>query len=372
MTAVKNEKMNRVTVHLDEKPIYDIVMTEDFSALPGEIEKLSISNRRLCIVTDSNVEKLYLNEVKELLAPCCKTVISFVFPAGEEHKNLDTVRDLYETLILNHFDRNDMLAALGGGVVGDLCGFAAATYLRGVAFMQIPTTLLSQVDSSIGGKTGVDFMQYKNMVGAFYQPKLVYMNLNVLKTLPKDQLISGFGEILKHGLIRNHDYFLWMNEHEKEILALDYNTLEEMVYQSCLIKRDVVERDPKEKGERALLNFGHTIGHAVEKLSDFGLSHGVCVGLGMVAASYISCQQGNLTKEQLSSIEETLKHFGLLVRVSGQNPDDVLRTTKLDKKMVGNQIKFILLKTPGDAYIEKNLTDEQILEGIFYIYGKEN
>ena len=124
MTAVKNEKMNRVTVHLDEKPIYDIVMTEDFSALPGEIEKLSISNRRLCIVTDSNVEKLYLNEVKELLAPCCKTVISFVFPAGEEHKNLDTVRDLYETLILNHFDRNDMLAALGGGVVGDLCALA--------------------------------------------------------------------------------------------------------------------------------------------------------------------------------------------------------------------------------------------------------
>lgn len=264
------------------------------------------------------------------------------------------------------------MIALGGGVVGDLTGFTAATYLRGIDFIQVPTSLLSQVDSSIGGKTGVDFMQYKNMVGAFYQPKLVYMNLNVLKTLPKDQLISGFGEILKHGLIRNHDYFLWMNEHEKEILALDYNTLEEMVYQSCLIKRDVVERDPKEKGERALLNFGHTIGHAVEKLSDFGLSHGVCVGLGMIAASYISCQQGNLTKEQLSFIEETLKHFGLLIRVSGQNPDDVLRTTKLDKKMVGNQIKFILLKTPGDAYIEKNLTDEQILEGIFYIYGKEN
>ncbi len=139
------------------------------------------------------------------------------------------------------------MIALGGGVVGDLTGFTAATYLRGIDFIQMPTSLLSQVDSSIGGKTGVDFMQYKNMVGAFYQPKLVYMNLNVLKTLPKDQLISGFGEILKHGLIRNHDYFLWMNEHEKEILALDYNTLEEMVYQSCLIKRDVVERDPKEK-----------------------------------------------------------------------------------------------------------------------------
>ena len=163
-----------------------------------------------------------------------------------------------------------------------------------------------------------------------------------------------------------------MKEHENEILDLEYDALEEMVYQSCLIKRDVVERDPKEKGERALLNFGHTIGHAVEKLSDFGLSHGVCVGLGMAAASYISYRQGNLTKEQLSSIEETLKHFGLQIRTSGQNPEDVLKTTKLDKKMVGNQIKFILLKTPGDAYIEKNLTDEQILEGILYIYGNEN
>ena len=363
---------DRMTVHRDGKPIYDIVMEENYDRLGQEVASLSVRERRLCVVTDSTVAELYSDIVIRQLEPVCKEVNLFVFPAGEENKNLDTVRNLYEFLIQNHYDRNDMLVALGGGVVGDLCGFTAATYLRGIDFIQVPTSLLSQVDSSIGGKTGVDFMQYKNMVGAFYQPKLVYMNLNVLKTLPKDQLISGFGEILKHGLIRNHDYFLWMNEHEKEILALDYNTLEEMVYQSCLIKRDVVERDPKEKGERALLNFGHTIGHAVEKLSDFGLSHGVCVGLGMVAASYISCQQGNLTKEQLSFIEETLKHFGLLIRVSGQNPDDVLRTTKLDKKMVGNQIKFILLKTPGDAYIEKNLTDEQILEGIFYIYGKEN
>ena len=365
MTAVKNEKMNRVTVHLDEKPIYDIVMTEDFSALPGEIEKFSISNRRLCIVTDSNVEKLYLNEVKELLAPCCKTVISFVFPAGEEHKNLDTVRDLYETLILNHFDRNDMLAALGGGVVGDLCGFAAATYLRGVAFMQIPTTLLSQVDSSIGGKTGVDFMQYKNMVGAFYQPKLVYMNLNVLKTLPKDQLISGFGEILKHGLIRNHDYFLWMNEHEKEILALDYNTLEEMVYQSCLIKRDVVERDPKEKGERALLNFGHTLGHAIEKLKDFTWLHGECVAAGCCLAAEISCIKGNISKEEVDDIKGVFEAFDMNGDISELSADDIVKTTKSDKK-VGDKIKFVLLRSVGDAYIDMSVTDDemkQVLQG---------
>ena len=187
--------------------------------------------------------------LKNILTKSFPQIFCYEFQAGEASKNTDTVNGVYEFLIQNHFDRHDLMIALGGGVVGDLTGFTAATYLRGIDFIQVPTSLLSEVDSSIGGKTGVDFMQYKNMVGVFYQPKLVYMNLNVLKTLPKDQLISGFGEILKHGLIRNHDYFL---------------------------KRDVVERDPKEKGERALLNFGHTIGHAVEKLSDFGLSHGVC------------------------------------------------------------------------------------------------
>ena len=315
-------------VTLDGKVIYHIKLTDSFQGLAEELKQLGYqADQKICIISDSNVAKLYAETVKNILTKSFPQIFCYEFQAGEASKNTDTVNGVYEFLIQNHFDRHDLMIALGGGVVGDLTGFTAATYLRGIDFIQVPTSLLSQVDSSIGGKTGVDFMQYKNMVGAFYQPKLVYMNLNVLKTLPKDQLISGFGEILKHGLIRNHDYFLWMNEHEKEILALDYNTLEEMVYQSCLIKRDVVERDPKEKGERALLNFGHTIGHAVEKLSDFGLSHGVCVGLGMVAASYISCQQGNLTKEQLSFIEETLKHFGLLIRVSGQNPDDVLRNS---------------------------------------------
>ncbi len=360
-------------VTLDASVIYHIKLTDSFQNLSAELKSLGYqADQKICIVSDTNVAKFYMEKVAAILKEDFSSVFCYEFLAGEASKNTDTVNGVYEFLIQNHFDRHDLLIALGGGVVGDLTGFTAATYLRGIDFIQVPTSLLSQVDSSIGGKTGVDFMQYKNMVGAFYQPKLVYMNLNVLKTLPREQLSSGFGEILKHGLIKNNAYFLWMKEHENEILDLEYDALEEMVYQSCLIKRDVVERDPKEKGERALLNFGHTIGHAVEKLSDFGLSHGICVGLGMAAASYISYRQGNLTKEQLSFIEETLKHFGLQIRTSGQNPEDVLKTTKLDKKMVGNQIKFILLKTPGDAYIEKNLTDEQILEGILYIYGNEN
>lgn len=356
-------------VTLDGKVIYNIKLTDDFSSLGKDLSELGYhTGQKLCIVSDSNVYPLYGEAVAKELSTYFSQIYHYVFPAGEASKNTSTVNGVYEYLIQNHFDRHDFLIALGGGVVGDLTGFTAATYLRGIDFIQVPTTLLSQVDSSIGGKTGVDFMQYKNMVGAFYQPKLVYMNLDVLKTLPKDQLVSGFGEILKHGLIKNFHYFTWMNEHYNEILALDYQTLEEMIYESCIIKRDVVERDPKEKGERALLNFGHTIGHAVEKLSNFGLSHGVCVGLGMVSASYLSFKQGKITAEELSFIEDTLKKFGLKTRLNTLQAEDILAATKLDKKMVGSQIKFILLDHPGNAYIYRLLTDEQILEGIRYLY----
>lgn len=364
MTEVKNEKMNRVTVHLDEKPIYDIVMTEDFSALPGEIEKLSISNRRLCIVTDSNVEKLYLNEVKELLAPCCKTVISFVFPAGEEHKNLDTVRDLYETLILNHFDRNDMLAALGGGVVGDLCGFAAATYLRGVAFMQIPTTLLSQVDSSIGGKTGVDFDAYKNMVGAFHMPKLVFTNINTLQTLPDNQFSAGMGEVIKHGLIKDAAYYEWLLENAADIWARKPEALRKTATWSNEIKRAVVEKDPTEKGDRMLLNFGHTLGHAIEKLKNFELLHGECVALGALAAMKLSENRGMIKPEETNRFKEALGEFHIGTQVSGLEKDAIVAASKNDKKMDSGIIKFILIHSIGDAYVDRTVTEDEMKQAL--------
>ena len=181
---------DRMTVHKDGRAIYDIVMDRDFKGLPREMERLGAAGRRICVVTDSNVASLYLAEIRQLLEGCGCLVTEFVFPAGEEQKNLDTVRKLYEHLILNHYERRDILAALGGGVVGDLTGFAAATYLRGIDFIQIPTTLLAQVDSSIGGKTGVDFDAYKNMVGAFHMPRLVYTNLATLRTLPPEQFSS--------------------------------------------------------------------------------------------------------------------------------------------------------------------------------------
>ena len=345
--------------------LYNIELRNSFAKLGAELKRLGYSpEQKICIVTDSNVAALYADEVSGILRADYPNLFTYVFPAGEQSKNVSTINGLYETLIRNHFERNDLLLALGGGVVGDLTGFAAATYLRGIAFIQVPTTLLSQVDSSIGGKTGVDFMQYKNMVGAFYQPALVYMNLSVLSTLPEKQIISGMAEIIKHGLIKDGSYFQWIKEHRTDIMRLQPDVLEEMIFCSCEIKRKVVERDPKEKGERALLNFGHTIGHAIEKLSDFKLYHGECVAQGMVAAAFLSMKMGNISEAAYGSICDILHSFGFAVKVSGFSPETILEATKSDKKMAGGRVKFILLREIGDACIYHNLSDEQILDAI--------
>lgn len=361
----------KITVNYEEKPCYDIELWQDFDRLPEKLKELGYEGRKICIVTDSNVGKLYLEELIGLLEPISAKCVSYVFEAGEASKNTDTVGKVYEHLILNSFDRKDLLVALGGGVVGDLTGFTAATYLRGIDFVQVPTSLLAQVDSSIGGKTGVDFMQYKNMVGAFYMPKLVYMNLSVLKTLPQRQISSGMGEIIKHGLIKDSGYFSYIMEKSDSIKAMDMEALEELVYGSCEIKRKVVENDPKEQGERALLNFGHTLGHAIEKLSGFSMYHGECVAVGMAGAGYISQKLGYITKEQLAMIEATIQSYGLPVRIPGfsHTPEEILAATKLDKKMESGKVKFIVLKEIGNAVITKELTDEEILSGISYVTG---
>ncbi len=355
---------HRLTVHRDQIPIYDIVLTASFDSLAEEIEKLDVQGRRLCIVTDSTVAQLYLEEISRILSGCCRTLTSFVFPAGEEHKNLDTVRDLYRHLILHQFDRKDLLVALGGGVVGDLCGYAAATYLRGISFIQIPTTLLAQVDSSIGGKTGVDFDAYKNMVGAFHMPRLVYTNVTTLQTLPEEQYSSGMGEIIKHGLIRDRDYYEWLQTNRSLIFARDERTCLDMIRRSDEIKRQVVENDPTEQGERALLNFGHTLGHAIEKCMSFQLLHGHCVGLGMLAAAAISESRGMLTKEETARLAGLLAADGLPVAVHGLNADDVLTAAGNDKKMDGGQIRFILLRAVGDAYIDRTVTADEMRHGL--------
>ncbi|MCL2719689.1 MAG: 3-dehydroquinate synthase, partial [Lachnospiraceae bacterium] len=207
----------RLTVNYQNKPCYDIVITEAFTKLSDEIKSLNFLCTKVCIVTDENVNLLYSNEVENVFTGLGYQCTRFVFSSGEEHKTLNTVRNLYEFLIKGRFTRHDLLVALGGGVTGDLCGFTAATYLRGINFIQIPTTLLAQVDSSIGGKTGVDFDGFKNMVGAFHMPKLVYVNTSTLKTLPDRQYFSGFAEVMKHGLIKDASFYEWLLENMYEI-----------------------------------------------------------------------------------------------------------------------------------------------------------
>lgn len=355
---------NTLTINYENKPCYDILMEPDFNKLSDAIGALGLSDRRFMIITDSNVGKLFLEELKTLLGSVAKSIHTFTFPAGEASKNLDTVRRCYEELILAGFDRNDCLIALGGGVVGDLTGFVAATYLRGVRFLQLPTSLLSMVDSSIGGKTGVDFEAYKNMVGAFHQPKLVYMNLSVLNTLPHREYYSGMSEIIKHGLIKDADYYRWLKQNKAFIDQKSYPVLSEMIYRSCKIKKAVVEMDPKEQGERALLNFGHTIGHSIEKLKDLKLLHGECVSIGMCTAAYLSMKRGYLTAKEYEEIRDIIKLFQQPIDVNGLCPDDIYEVTKLDKKMDKDQIRFILLQDIGHAIIDTEVSRDEMLEAI--------
>ena len=351
-----------INVKYEGKPLYDIVIEQSFDKLATEFNKLNVTGRKLCIISDSNVAELYAKAVASELEKTGNKVFTYVFNAGEENKNLNTVEDVYEFLIKNHFDRKDMLVALGGGVVGDLTGFTAATYLRGIDFIQVPTSLLAQVDSSIGGKTGVDFRAYKNMVGAFHQPRLVYMNISVLKSLSRRLFNSGFGEIIKHGLIKDIEYYNWLRDNVDKIKLLDAETIEHMIYVSCNIKREVVEKDPKEKGERALLNYGHTLGHAIEKLMNFTLYHGECVVLGMIAALRISVNRGYITQEEYDDAIQMFKLYEFPVTVSGISCDEVVKVSKSDKKMDAGKIKFILLKNIGEAYIDYEVSDIEMKE----------
>lgn len=357
----------RITVHYEEKPAYDILIERDFQKLAGEIKSLGYENRKICIVCDDTVAPLYSEVVQKELNKVSENVFICTFPAGEANKNLDTVKDVYTFLVEHKFDRKDVLVALGGGVTGDLTGYTAATYLRGIDFIQVPTTLLSMVDSSIGGKTGVDFDCYKNMVGAFYQPKLVYMNISTLESLDMKQYYAGYGEILKHGLIKDLEYYVWILENLAEIYIQEPEVLEEVIYRSCLIKRQVVEEDPTEKNQRALLNFGHTLGHAIEKLKNFQLLHGECVALGMVAASYISWKRNMIEQDEFLELRDMMVAFRLPISLENLKKEDVVAATKLDKKMDGNHIKFILLDGIGNAVIDTTVTDEEMMEAVEYM-----
>lgn len=363
----------KITIHKENRPIYDIVIEQDYSKLSELLSTLELKGHRALVVTDSNVGVHYAQKVVEILYQYASFVDILTLPPGESYKELNTVQQIYSCLIKHQFDRKDFLFALGGGVIGDMTGYTAATYLRGISFVQLPTSLLSMVDSSIGGKTGVDFQCYKNMVGAFYQPKAVYINLSVLNTLPDREFYSGFGEIIKHGLILDSNYYEYLKANSEKAMGRDYDILEEIIYQSCRIKQQIVEEDPFEKGQRAILNFGHTIGHSIEKAMDFSMLHGECVAIGIAAASFISYKRKLITSEELNDIIHLLESYYLptVITLQEQNMtyDSILKTIKNDKKMEAGTIKFILLQKIGEAFIDKTVSDEELLAATKYIMG---
>lgn len=355
-------KVLEVSTALKKYPIY---IDHSYSQLMSAFEKSGLKPSKVCIITDTNVEKIYLNEIESMLAEKY-SVCHYVFKAGENSKHLGTINDFYSFFVEEKLDRKSVIVALGGGVVGDMAGFAAATYMRGISFVQVPTTLLSQVDSSVGGKTGVDFKGNKNMVGAFYQPDFVFINADTLKTLPYREVAAGIAEAVKYGYIINKDFLGYFFENKESIKSLNSDTLIEVIYKCCEAKAYVVGQDEKEQGMRAILNFGHTFGHSVETLNNFQLLHGECVAIGMVAGLYYSALIGNTTMEDVKNAEELLRFFELPVDCQN-NVEDVYNQMFYDKKTAGGKIKIAALKKIGEAFIDSDNNVSNIKKAIEYI-----
>ena len=357
--------MEKLYVNLGENS-YDILFSDSFENLPKAMADIN-APKKLLIVTDTNVEKLYADEVNGVLRENGYDTAVYAFKAGEENKGMDAILGICGACIEHEMDRKSLIVALGGGVVGDMAGFAAAIYMRGIDFVQVPTTLLSQSDSSVGGKTGIDFMESKNILGAFHQPKLVYINVATLKTLPEEQFVSGMGEVIKHGIIRDSDFFGYLENNSALIKTLDGETLIKMDKINCSIKAHVVEHDEKENGLRAILNFGHTIGHAVESAYDFKMTHGECVGIGMIAASYIAHKRGMIDAGVLERIENILREYGFRTRVKLPEKEEVLRFMQKDKKKIAGKLKFVLPVKIGEVEQTTDVTQEEIFAAFQYI-----
>ncbi len=341
---------------------YPIYIASDFSGL-GKALSGARMGAKVMLITDSNVCDHYLKICVSQMKAAGAEVYSHVIQAGEKSKTLDTVKDIYRLLIAKRFDRNSVLAALGGGVTGDITGFAAATYMRGINYVQIPTSLLAQADSSIGGKTGVDFEGSKNMVGAFYQPRFVYINVNTLRTLPLRELSAGLAEVIKHGLIMNAEFYDYIAYNNKKIFSYDENTLQYMTKMNCTIKKSIVEQDEQEGGLRAILNFGHTFGHAVESAFDFKLLHGECVSIGIAGAFRLAQKLGMVNATMADSVENTLKSAGLPVRIKGMDTQLIYEKMLHDKKAKDGKLNFILPKGIGEV-ISCMLDDERLIKEV--------
>lgn len=341
-------------VGLGERSYPIILEAGSLNIIGNDLAGRKIGNK-YAVISDDTVANLYGELVLKSLKEAGISGQLFRFKAGEASKSLTVLEDLAGRMATHGFDRHDAIIALGGGVSGDLAGFLAATYMRGIPFVQVPTTLLAQVDSSVGGKTGVDIAQGKNLIGVFYQPKAVYIDTNVLHSLPKQELLGGLAEVIKYGVIRDANFFEFLEKNQQEICNLQSAAIARTIKTCCSIKAKVVEEDEREGDIRRILNYGHTIGHAVEGASNYSLIHGLAVSIGMVAAARIAESLGVLRSEDRKRIVDILELYGLPTQVPPDLDRSLLKQyLRTDKKNIGGTVVFVLPTTIGATII----TDE--------------
>jgi 3-dehydroquinate synthase len=351
--------METLTVNLGARS-YPIFVGSGILAESGESLKQAGLTGKVAVVTTPTVAQLYLDVVYGTLRQSGFEVVSVLVPDGEEHKNLQSLALIYDRLVSERFERKSCVMALGGGVVGDLAGFAAATFLRGVPYVQVPTTLLAQVDSSIGGKTGVNHPKGKNLIGAFYQPRSVLIDVDTLQSLPRREFVAGLAEVIKYGIIEDPEFFSLLEHKIDRLIKLDRELLINVITRSCAIKIKVVEKDEREEDYRAVLNFGHTIGHALESLTDYkSLLHGEAVAIGMAKAAYLSVCQGFCDEKSLDRIRRLIGKAGLPLELpSGVSPQQLIQCMEVDKKSVGGKINFVMSAGIGKTRFYPLLPEE--------------
>lgn len=347
--------MHVVKVNLGERS-YDIVIGVGLEELGERMGGLRIG-KKTAVVTNPTVRALYGGRVFKSLADAGFLAMPVEVPDGEQYKTLDWANAVFTALLINTFDRRSPLVALGGGVIGDLTGFAAACFMRGVPFIQVPTTLLAMVDSSVGGKTGVNHSLGKNMIGAFHQPKLVLMDIDTLKTLPKEEFLAGLAEVIKYGVIADSDLFSYLDKNRERILAQEAGPLSHIIKRSCEIKAEVVSKDEREGGFRAILNFGHTLGHAIETHARYALRHGEAVAIGMVYASRLSHRMGHCGAAVPEKVEKLIRDYGLPAGLSALKPrpsvSELMDLIQVDKKSDEGKVRYVLPLKIGEAAITK-------------------
>jgi 3-dehydroquinate synthase len=340
--------MQTLTVNLSDRS-YPIHVGAEMIERAGQLMQQAGLRGKVAIVTNPTVAQLYLDPVHEALSQAGFETTPVLLPDGEEHKTLKSVSTIYDRLVAERFERKSCMLALGGGVIGDLAGFAAATYLRGIPYVQVPTTLLAQVDSSVGGKTGVNHDAGKNLIGAFYQPKLVLIDVAALRSLPRRELVAGLAEVIKYGVISDRYLFELLEQNLEKILALDRELLTQIIVRSCENKARVVEADEREDDYRAVLNFGHTIGHALEAATGYRqFLHGEAVGIGMVKATALSVQQGFCDPKSFERITRLIKKAGLPTEFPpGMSVSSLVQGMEVDKKAADGKIKFVISEGLG-------------------------